>query len=142
MSGRERGSGKMIQLADRLFGNKKRSMGIVLGIAGVSYVLALIFGDGVVVSGAVLEAPLMGLLSFGVLFLIVGFQLLNPFCTPRAMDFGELFFALFSGGFGAIWFFATGFWQLFGEMASEVVTTVFVIAGTWCALCIIHNMRK
>ena len=142
MSGKQRGNGKMIQLADRLFGNKKRSMGIALGIAAVSYVLAWIFGDGILRCGAALAAPLMGLLSFCGMFFVMGIQLINPFCTPGLMDFGELFFGFSFGGFGLIRFVTTGFWKLLGETAAETVIMVFMIAGIWCALCVIHNMRK
>ena len=141
MSGKQRGHGKMTQLADYLFANKKCSMGIALGLAGISYILALLFGEGNVLAVA-LDAPLMGGIAFVAMFLVMGLQLINPFCSPRAMDFGELFFGLFSGGFPIIWFVITGFWQLFGETAAESATTVFTVAGIWCALCIIHNMRK
>ena len=59
MSGKQRGHGKMTQLADYLFANKKCSMGIALGLAGISYILALLFGEGNVLAVA-LDAPFMG----------------------------------------------------------------------------------
>lgn len=142
MSGKQRGNGKMIRLADKLYGNKVLSIGIALGIAGASYILALLFGDGILEQGAAFRAPLMGLICFGGMFLVMGFQLVNPFCSPGFMDSGELFFGFFVGGYALFWFVIRGFWKLFGEMASEAVVAIFMFAGLWCGLCIIHNMRK
>ena len=141
MNGRNRGNGKMSKLTDRLFGDKKRSMGIALGIAGTVYVLALLFGNGATAKFGILSAPIMGFLAFGAMFLVMGFQLINPFSTPGFMDFGELFFGLCYTCGMIPWFLCTGFWQLFGENAHEAAATISIIAGLWCALCQVHNMR-
>jgi len=141
MSGKHRGSGWSSDLLDRLFSDQKRSMGIALGIAGISYVLALVFGDGFLKHGTAFSAPFMGFLTFGAMFLTLGFQLINPFCTPGFMDFGELFFGLAIVIFSGFWFLGTGFWQLFGEQATESVNMIFTVAGMWCGLCVVHNRR-
>lgn len=141
MNGKYRGNGKMIDLADRLFSNKKWSLGIVLGTAAVSYLLGLICGEQFLEQGAAYNAPIIGLISFGGVCLVMGLQLINPFSTPKAVDFFEAFSGVFFGGFFAVWYITTGFWSLFGEMAANTVTAVFSMSGVWCGLCVIHHKR-
>ena len=131
----------MIRLADKLYGDKRRSMGIPLGIAATAFVLALLFGNRAMVYGGVFVAPFTGLLAFGGMFLVMGIQLINPFCPPGFMDFGELFFGLCFCVSSCVWFVTTGFWQLFGETAAEAVMYIFTVTGFWCGLCVIHGMR-
>ena len=141
MNGRQKGTGKMSKMTQFLYGNKKRAMGIALGIAGAAYVLAFIFGKGAV-RYAILEVAFVALAAFGGMFLVTGFHLINPFSTPGFVDFIELFFG-FAIAFGMlVWFVLFGLWQLFGEDALEAACMIAVSAGAWCALCQVHNIRK
>lgn len=142
MSGRQRGSSRKSEILDRLFGNKKRTMLSALVVAVAGYVIFLIFGDIRVAEDALYRPVVMGVLAFCAMGLVLGFQLLNPYCSANAMDLAELFFALVSGIGLAIWMLVCGIRMLFSSEAYATATMIAEVSGMWCALCLIHNMRK
>lgn len=143
MSGKEKGSSRKSDLLDRLFcKNKRLSIGVPMAIAVGTYVLYLIFGDIHAADDARYSPLLMGLFAFVGSFLVLGFQLLNPWCSPKAMDNAELFFALYCAGIGSVWMLLYGFWQLFGGDAQGTAKIVAEFVGVWCGICVVHNMRK
>ncbi len=142
MSGKERGMSRKSNLLDKLFGNKRRTILVALVTAAIGYLLFLLFGDIHATEDALYRPVVMGVLAFVALFLVLGFQLINPFCSANAMDIAELFFALFGGGGFVFWLVMHGIWMLFGNDAYQAATMIAEVAGMWCALCLIHNMRK
>ena len=142
MSSRQRGSSRKSEILDRLFGNKKRTMLSALVVAVAGYVIFLIFGDIRVAEDALYRPVVMGVLAFCAMGLVLGFQLLNPYCSANAMDLAELFFALVSGIGLAIWMLVCGIRMLFSSEAYATATMIAQVSGMWCALCLIHNMRK
>ena len=142
MSGKERGVSRKSDLLDKLFGNKKRTILVALVAAVIGYLLFLLFGDIHATEDALYRPAVMGVLAFAAMFLVLGFQLINPFCSANAMDIAELFFALFGGGGFVFWLVMHGIWMLFGNDAYQAATMIAEVAGMWCALCLIHNMRK
>ena len=142
MSGRQRGSSRKSEILDRLFGNKKRTMLSALVVAVAGYVIFLIFGDIRVAEDALYRPIVMGVLAFCAMGLVLGFQLLNPYCSANAMDLAELFFALVSGIGLAIWMLVCGIRMLFSSEAYATATMIAEVSGVWCALCFIHNARN
>ena len=142
MSGKERGMSRKSNLLDKLFGNKKRAILVALVAAVIGYLLFLMFGDIHATEDALYRPVVMGIFAFVAMFLVLGFQLINPFCSANAMDIAELFFALFVGVGFAFWLVMYGIWMLFGNDAYQAATMIAQVSGMWCALCLIHNMRK
>ena len=134
MSGKERGMSRKSNLLDKLFGNKRRTILGALVTAVIGYLLFLLFGD--------IHATEDALYRPVVMFLVLGFQLINPFCTPNAMDIAELFFSFASGIGLVMWMLSFGIKMIFSEEAYAAATMIAQVSGTWCALCLIHNMRK
>ena len=142
MSGKERGMSRKSDLLDKFFGNRKRTILLALGTAVIGYLLFLLFGDIHAAEDALYRPVEMGVLAFVSMFLVLGFQLITPFCTANAMDIAELFVAVFCSVGFALWLVMYGIWMLFGNDAYQAATMIAEVAGTWCALCLIHNMRK
>lgn len=142
MSGRQRGASRKSEMLDRLFGNKKRTILSALAFAVAGYILFLVFGDIHATEDALYRPVVMGVLAFVALFLVLGFQLINPSCSANMMDFFELFFAFTSGIYLTIWMLSSGLKMIFSEEAYAAATQIAEIAGIWCAICLIHNMRK
>lgn len=142
MSGKERGMSRKSDLLDKLFGDKKRTIPGALIAAVIGYLLFLLFGDIHATEDALYRPVVMGILAFVALFLVLGLQLINPFCSANAMDIAELFFALFSGAGFVFWMVLYGIRLLFSNDAYQAATMIAQVSGMWCALCIIHNMRK
>lgn len=92
MSAKMRGTSRKSDFLDKLFGNKRRTILGALGIAIIGYLLFLLFGNIYATEDALYRPVVMGVLAFAAMFLVLGFQLINPFCTPNAMDIAELFF--------------------------------------------------
>lgn len=142
MRGRERGSGRKSEFLNKLFGNKKRTILLSLAVAATGYVLFLIFGDIHAAEDALYHPVVMGGFAFVGMFLVCGFQLINPYCNAKAMDNMELYFALASGPAFVIWLMVKGI-RVMLSSESYLGAAIFAeVAGTWCALCLIHYMRK
>ena len=142
MSGKMRGTSRKSNLLDKLFGNKKRAIAGALGIAIIGYLLFMLFGDIYATEDALYRPVVMGVLAFAAMFLILGFQLINPCCTPNAMDIAELFFSFASGIGLVMWMLSFGIKMIFSEEAYAAATMIAQVSGMWCAICLIHNMRK
>lgn len=142
MSGRMRGTGWKSDLLDTLYGRKKLAILSALVFAVIVYLLFLLFGDTHATEDALYRPVVMGLFAFGASFLVLLPQLKNPFCTAKSMDNAELFFSLATGVGGTLWFALYGIGNLFGNDAYIVATMAAELAGVWCGLCVIHNMRK
>ena len=142
MSGKQRGMGRKSDLLDKLFGNKRRTILSALVAAVIGYLLFLLFGDIHATEDALYRPVVMGVLAFVALFFVLGFQLINPFCTPNAMDIAELFFSFASGIGLVMWMLLFGIKMIFSEEAYAAATMIAQVSGMWCALCVIHNMRK
>ena len=141
MSGRERGSSWKSVLLDKLLGDTKRTILVALIVAIIGYLLALIFGDIYATEGALIQPVLMGIVSFVAASLVLGFHLINPYCSANMMDFAEIFFALGSGVGLVLLLLMGGIGLLFSDEAYEVAAMIAGVSGLWCALCVIHNMR-
>ncbi|MBR6595771.1 MAG: hypothetical protein IKK72_04265 [Oscillospiraceae bacterium] len=142
MSGKERGMSRKSDLLDKLFGNKKSTILGALVVAVIGYLLFLLFGDIHATEDALYRPFVMGVLAVVALFLVLGFQLINPFCSANAMDVAELFFALFSGVGGVLWILLYGIRLLLSPEGYQAATMFAALSGMWCALCLIHNLRK
>ena len=142
MSGKQRGMGRKSDLLDKLFGNKGRTILGALAAAVIGYLLFLLFGDIHATEDALYRPVIMGVMAFVALFLVLGFQLINPSCTPNAMDIAELFFSFASGIGFVMWMLLFGIKMIFSEEAHAPATMIAQVSGMWCALCLIHNMRK
>ena len=130
MSGKMRGTSRKSDFLDKLFGNKRRTILGALGVAIIGYLLFLLFGNIYATEDALYRPVVMGVLAFVALFLVLGFQLINPFCSANAMDIAELLFALFGG------------MEFVCNDTCLSATILAEVAGMWCAICLIHNMRK
>ena len=142
MAGKYRGSTKLSALLDKLFLDKRRSMGIPLMITAVLYALALIFGDPEGGWAEALAPLLVSVLAFPGVLLVLGFQLRNPFATPNSMDLSEAFFA---GGIlvmGTLWMVLYGIRMVFTKDAFLTAGMAAEMTTVWCGLCVIHNRRK
>ena len=142
MSGKYRGNSRLSKLLDKLYLNKRRSMGIPLGITATLYLLALIFGNP---EGGWAEAlrPLVGsILAFPCFLLVMGFQLINPFNTPNSMDVAEAFFAGVILIMGTLWMVLYGIGNLFTKDAFMTAGMAAEMTSVWCGICVIHNKRK
>lgn len=142
MSGKMRGTSRKSDFLDKLFGNKRRTILGALGIAIIGYLLFLLFGNIYATEDALYRPVVMGVLAFAAMFLVLGFQLINPFCTPNAMDIAELFFSFASGIGLVMWMLSFGIKMIFSEEAYAAATMIAQVSGMWCAICLIHNMRK
>ena len=89
MSGRYRSESKVIEILDRLFESRKRSILLSLGAAGIVYLMMLVLGHQEYLFTAILRPPVMGLLSFVSAFLTLGVMLALPFISPKLMDIVE-----------------------------------------------------
>lgn len=138
MSGKMRGTSRKSDFLDKLFGNKRRTILGTLGVAIIGYLLFLLFGNIYATEDALYRPVVMGVLAFVALFLVLGFQLINPFCSANAMDNAELLFALLGG----MEFVCCLVMMLFGNDTCLSATILAEVAGMWCAICLIHNMRK
>ena len=137
MSGRDRDFSEKRNFLDSIFSRKRLNYGICLTAVAVSWLLAEIFGTEyrfhpVAAAG----------ISFLGIFLVLGFQLINRWCTGRAMDLAELFLGGMIGSYFVLWFVFSGFWNLFGSFAWESAETIGLAAGFWAGLCTVHNLRK
>ena len=142
MSGKTRGTSRKSDFLDKLFGNKRRTILGALGVAIIGYLLFLLFGNIYATEDALYRPVFMGVLAFAAMFLVLGFQLINPFCTPNAMDIAELFFSFASGIGLVMWMLSFGIKMIFSEEAYAAATMIAQVSGMWCAICLIHNMRK
>lgn len=141
MSGRYRTEGKEIQLLDRAFAAKKRSLLYALGAAGAVYLLSLILGHHAYLFTAILRPPVMGALSFVGAFLALGILLVLPFFSPKMMDLVEFAVAIAAVvlvTLGAL----TQVWDIVSGGLSNAASTAAEGAGLWCAVCMIHNVRE
>lgn len=99
MSGREKGTGKCADILDHIYKNKKLTIFGPFALAGVVLLLFVLFGRNtdkwIMVRDSLILAAIM---YVGVLF-VMGFQVWNPFCKPKHMDFFMVFFT-FGMAFG------------------------------------------
>lgn len=141
MSGKYRGSSRLSALLDKLFLDKRRTIGIPIAITAALYALALIFGRP---EGGGMEAvkPLIiSVLAFPGVLLVMGFQLFNPFATAKSMDLAEAFFAGVILIMGSAWMVLYGIGNLFTKDAFMTAGMAAEMTAVWCALCVIHNKR-
>lgn len=142
MSGRDREYSKKSDFLDAVFGRPWIIYGGSLGAVIVCYMLCLIFGDIHTAENPWYWPLMNGAFTFIAVFLVMGLQLINPWCTAKDMDRGELFFLLASLIAYVPWFLYVGLWQLFGEKAYDSVAAITMLVGLWSGLCVIHNLRK
>ncbi len=142
MSGKFRGSSRLSKLLDKLYLDKRRSMGIPLAITAAMYAIACIFANP---EGGWKEAlmPLFAsVLAFPGVLLVMGFQLINPSNTPKSMDLTEAFFAGVILIMGTLWMVLYGVGMIFTEDAFGTAGMAAMMTTIWCGNCVIHNMRK
>lgn len=99
MSGREKGTGKCADILDRIYENKKLTVFGPLALSGVVLLLFVIFGQNADKWIMVRDSLNLAAILYGSVFLVMGFELWNPFCKPKHMDFFMVFFT-FGMAFG------------------------------------------
>ena len=80
----------MRKILDKLFENKKLSMLIPIIAAAVVYLLFVLFGKGEDKWELVIIIPIVCVFWFFGVFLITFFQVKNPMCPEKFLDFFEL----------------------------------------------------
>ena len=141
MSGRYRSESKIIEILDKLFASKKRSLLYALSAAAVVYVLMLLLGHQEYLFTAIVRPPVMGLLAFVGAFLTLGVMLALPFVSPKLMDLVEaavVIAAVVLVALGAV----TGIVEIVSGAVGNAASTAAEGAGLWCAVCLIHRTRE
>ena len=141
MSGRYRSEGKVIEILDRLFVSRKRSILYALAAAAAVYVLMLLLGHQEYLFTAIVRPPVMGLLAFVGAFLTLGVMLALPFVRPKLMDIVEgavVIAAVVLVALGAV----SGIIGIVSGGFCNAASTAAEGAGLWCAACLIHGVRE
>lgn len=87
-----KGGGRAARMLGRFYVNEKLSIFGPLGLGAAMVALFLIFGKNPDKLILVRDSLILAALMYGAVLLVVGMQLLNPRCSPRAMDNFLLFF--------------------------------------------------
>lgn len=141
MSGRYRSEGKVIEILDKLFVAKKRSILYALVAAAAVYVLMLLLGHREYLFTAIVRPPVMGLLAFVGAFMTLGVMLALPFVRPKLMDIVEgavVIAAVVLVALGAV----SGIIGIVSGGFYNAASTAAEGAGLWCAVCLIHGVRE
>ena len=80
----------MRRILDKLFENKKLAMLIPIITAAVVYLLFVLFGTGDDKVNVIITTPIVCVFWFFGVFLITFFQVKNPMCPEKFLDFFEL----------------------------------------------------
>ena len=86
---RYKGDGWAAKVLERIYGNKKLSIFLPLALWALMLLLELAFSEAP--HQEVLQALLISVFMYPGVLLVLGSQLINPFCKPNFMDFAVLF---------------------------------------------------
>lgn len=99
---RYKGDGWAGRVLERIYANKKLTiLGPLVLAAAVLLLLFLIFGQNDDKWIMILDSLVLAAILYGSVLLVLGTQLLNPFCKPNSMDRSMVFFT-FCMSFGLV----------------------------------------
>lgn len=96
-----RGEGRAADLLERIYAHKKLTIFGPFALGGVVLLLFLIFGQNADKWTMARDSLILAAIMYGGVLLVLGTQLLNPFCKPKFMDFAIVFFTM-GVGFGLV----------------------------------------
>jgi hypothetical protein len=93
-----KGDGWMAKVLERIYGHKLLSIFLPLVLWAVILLLELAFSEAP--DQKVLQSLIISVFIYPGMLLVLGFQMINPFCKPNIMDFAVLFFTVPFGLYG------------------------------------------
>ena len=136
MSGKMKGNSKISGFLDRLL-LPKYSFWVPVAVSIVLFILFLIFGRNSDKENLIVDVPVFALLSCAGILIVLGFQLINPFCSPKAMDWFELIILLllYWSAIVSVLTFLFDMREGFSESTLGIVLSLSVLS-------FIHSRRK
>lgn len=137
MSESEKEKSPIRKILDLLFKRKVLSAVLPLICAALLYLVFVLFGENPDKSELLYVVPVTCAFIWAGMFVLLYFQLKNPFCSDNFLDFGEIFFLAFMllATFPNILMF------LINVKEGFTVASCFGFFG-WSAISVVHNKRK